>query len=209
MQLFSIGLFQLNMDGTKKFDGKDNPLQTYNQDDIMSMARAWTGFVVHSFGTSQEYRPRSNFEGSGPTSHMIDPLTINRNFRDMFPKSNLFGGYIGDGYPLCTDLPPRDHLRKGASYRLLGKRANAELQYDLNEFNDDDVNREKLILNVSSPLYEALCAAGIDGECTYPGKVVLEESLIFDSNTEAGVENTIDTIRTVQLPGATIPIYYE
>ena len=45
MQLFSIGIYQLNMDGTKKLDDDGVPLLTYDSDDIMSFARAWTGFV--------------------------------------------------------------------------------------------------------------------------------------------------------------------
>ena len=43
MQLFSIGLYQLNIDGTKKTDGMGKPLPTYDQNDIQQMAKVFTG----------------------------------------------------------------------------------------------------------------------------------------------------------------------
>jgi uncharacterized protein (DUF1800 family) len=44
MQLFSIGLFKLNMDGSTVMDEEGKPEQTYNIADIVSYSRAWTGF---------------------------------------------------------------------------------------------------------------------------------------------------------------------
>ncbi len=44
MQLFSIGLYSLNIDGTMKLDSNGIPLQTYTNSDIQTFARAWTGF---------------------------------------------------------------------------------------------------------------------------------------------------------------------
>jgi hypothetical protein len=34
---------------------------------------------------------------------------------------NLYSGYLGDGYPLCEDLPEKAFLRKGATFVYLGK----------------------------------------------------------------------------------------
>lgn len=45
MQLFSIGFYQLNLDGTKKTDSSGNPLKSYDNADIQNFARAWTGFT--------------------------------------------------------------------------------------------------------------------------------------------------------------------
>ena len=43
MQLFSIGLYELNLDGSlKKSEG--NPILTYENSDIQTFATAWTGF---------------------------------------------------------------------------------------------------------------------------------------------------------------------
>ncbi|MCZ2101101.1 MAG: DUF1800 domain-containing protein [Chitinophagales bacterium] len=43
MQLFSIGLFQLNIDGTRKLDANGNPIPTYDNKDIKEMAKIFTG----------------------------------------------------------------------------------------------------------------------------------------------------------------------
>lgn len=43
MQLFSIGLFELNLDGSEKKDGNGNPIPTYTNDDIAGLAKVFTG----------------------------------------------------------------------------------------------------------------------------------------------------------------------
>ncbi len=43
MQLFSIGLWQLNPDGTRQLDGQGQPIATYNNGDITELARVFTG----------------------------------------------------------------------------------------------------------------------------------------------------------------------
>jgi cullin-associated NEDD8-dissociated protein 1 len=44
MQLETIGLEMLNMDGTVIKDGRGNPIPTYDTEDIIVFSRAWTGF---------------------------------------------------------------------------------------------------------------------------------------------------------------------
>ncbi len=44
MQLFSIGLFELNPDGTRKQDENGDDIPTYDNDDITNFARVFTGF---------------------------------------------------------------------------------------------------------------------------------------------------------------------
>jgi uncharacterized protein (DUF1800 family) len=44
MQLFTIGLYQLNPDGTLKLDGSGNPLPTYSNADVQGMAKVFTGW---------------------------------------------------------------------------------------------------------------------------------------------------------------------
>ncbi|MEM7272261.1 MAG: DUF1800 family protein [Actinomycetota bacterium] len=46
MQLFSIGLWELNPDGTRALDGGGNPIPTYDADDIIGLARVFTGFEM-------------------------------------------------------------------------------------------------------------------------------------------------------------------
>jgi len=43
LQLFSIGLIELNMDGTPKLDAQGQQVETYTNDDIEGLARVFTG----------------------------------------------------------------------------------------------------------------------------------------------------------------------
>lgn len=44
MQLFSIGLVQLNADGTVKKSASGQPIETYNADDVAGLAKVFTGW---------------------------------------------------------------------------------------------------------------------------------------------------------------------
>ncbi len=44
MQLFSIGLYQLNLDGTEKRDTQGNRIESYTQADVTNLARVFTGY---------------------------------------------------------------------------------------------------------------------------------------------------------------------
>ena len=44
MQLLTIGLYQLNPDGTQMLDASGNPIPTYSNNDVMGLAKVFTGF---------------------------------------------------------------------------------------------------------------------------------------------------------------------
>jgi uncharacterized protein (DUF1800 family) len=44
MQLFTIGLYQLNDDGSQKLDSTGKPIPTYSNNDVMGLAAVFTGF---------------------------------------------------------------------------------------------------------------------------------------------------------------------
>lgn len=44
MQLFSVGLVKLNLDGSVQLDGADKPIPTYNQEIIKAFAKVFTGW---------------------------------------------------------------------------------------------------------------------------------------------------------------------
>jgi uncharacterized protein (DUF1800 family) len=44
MQLFTIGLIELNQDGTPQLDANNQPIETYGQSDITNLARVFTGY---------------------------------------------------------------------------------------------------------------------------------------------------------------------
>ena len=54
MQLFTIGLYQLNADGTQKLDPTGQPIPTYNNNDVMGMAKVLTGFSWNIPGDKSE-----------------------------------------------------------------------------------------------------------------------------------------------------------
>lgn len=56
MQLFSIGLVELNLDGTEKLDGNSQPISTYDQEIIEGFAHVFTGWTwagSPSFGSGR------------------------------------------------------------------------------------------------------------------------------------------------------------
>lgn len=61
MQLFSIGLYQLNLDGTPKTDGTGRPLETYTHDDIAGLAKVFTGWGYYAGPTAAARTDRRFF----------------------------------------------------------------------------------------------------------------------------------------------------
>jgi len=64
MQLFSIGLYRLNPDGTLMLDGNVQPIETYGHDDIVGLSRVFTGFSWAGCSSTST----SCFNGSGTQS---------------------------------------------------------------------------------------------------------------------------------------------
>ena len=96
MQLFTIGLHELNEDGTEILDQfTEMPIQTYTNADIMSNSRLFTGFEFTSRRGNIEELFRSE-------KSRQDPMRIAIDKHDFFPKSMLDGSWIGDRYPLCV-----------------------------------------------------------------------------------------------------------
>jgi len=59
MQLFSIGLVQLNLDGTPKLDGAGKPIPTYGQQQITDLAAVFTGWEFdNASNTEPSYAQR-------------------------------------------------------------------------------------------------------------------------------------------------------
>jgi uncharacterized protein (DUF1800 family) len=54
MQLFTIGLYQLNDDGSQKLDASGNPIPTYSNTDVMGLAAVFTGFSWNDPGNNSD-----------------------------------------------------------------------------------------------------------------------------------------------------------
>jgi uncharacterized protein (DUF1800 family) len=64
MQLFSIGLVQLNIDGTPQLDGSGNTIPTYTQDTIEGFAHVYTGWTYPPMpGSSPQFWSPPYFSG--------------------------------------------------------------------------------------------------------------------------------------------------
>mmetsp|Transcript_18225 Transcript_18225/g.33487 ORF Transcript_18225/g.33487 Transcript_18225/m.33487 type:complete len:450 (+) Transcript_18225:1031-2380(+) len=113
MQLFSIGVHKLHPNGSAVLDRNLVAVPAYTNDNIMSFARVLTGF--------QQQELRGNIEvGNRAVFNSIDPMKMIVDWHDTYPKPDLKGNYLGDGYPLCSDLPNKAFLAKGAKYEFLG-----------------------------------------------------------------------------------------
>ena len=91
MELFTIGKFLLHEGGAPVLDDNGRQIQVYNNDNAMDFARVFTGFERQPF--------RSNIERN-PWQNHIDPMRINAQNHDVYPKMDLNGNHLGDGFPL-------------------------------------------------------------------------------------------------------------
>lgn len=79
MQLFSIGLVELNLDGSVKLDGNGQAIPTYGQDDIKALARVFTGWyhaTINNWwewvtGGDSEILPMQAFENKHDTDQKV------------------------------------------------------------------------------------------------------------------------------------------
>ena len=80
MQLFTIGLYELNPDGTHKLDANNKPVETYDQDDVTNLARVFTGYdwdYLSNGGTSTRVSWEPNPISS--TQLATNPMRFNSN----------------------------------------------------------------------------------------------------------------------------------
>ena len=119
-------------------------------------------------------------------------MKINAEWRDIFPKSDLYEGYLGDRYPLCTSLPKRAFLRKGARYRYTGLQATEKPQCE-----STSGCKRMTLESPSSSLYGKLCGTSVPGAaCTFPSEVVLEAHIPCH-----GDECKVDTLSVLKVKG--------
>lgn len=96
MQLFTIGLVELELDGTQRLDGAGQPIPTYTQPIIEGFAHAYTGWT---------YAGASNFLAARPTrQNQVVPMQLYAAYHDMGPKLVLGGVTIPAGQSGVVDL---------------------------------------------------------------------------------------------------------
>ena len=198
MQLFSIGLWELNLDGSYK-----TPRQsTYTNDDIRAFSRVWTGWNLQAVrGNLMMPQLRGNAANSsvfgyaaGFYGNLVDSMKLTPQMRDKFPKSLLGGAKnLGDSYPLCSQLPARHFLQSGSKYRYHGTTSTLGELYD----NAAGIREHFSPDPTASELYAALCSAssGRAQRCTFPPVVTLTSTLSCNGATECAA----DTLKAVKI----------
>ena len=94
LQLFSTGLFDLNQDGTLIRDAQNNPIPTYDQEDINNFSKIFTGWNYCNQGCPNSAQGLVNFK---------DPLVIVPANHDPTEKTLLsYPGAPHSTIPPCT-----------------------------------------------------------------------------------------------------------
>lgn len=143
---------------------------------------------------------RGNIEEQEGRLNSVDPMNIILDWRDMFPKQGLDGKYIGDFHMLCSDVPAQSYLRKGTSFRLLGKSKLSDLR-SLSVASKTGTDIKVVILDQDSALRKKLCNIDSIGQCKYSETVQLDENLSC-----FGIECSLDQIEVIQVADG---IFYE
>ena len=102
MQLFTIGLYKLNLDGTEKLDGNGEKIASYTQNDVTNLARVFTGYDF-AYG-SEPNVPLYNSDGTltpGITFYskeaVIRPMALTES-----KHSTLSATFLGTTVPANT-----------------------------------------------------------------------------------------------------------
>jgi uncharacterized protein (DUF1800 family) len=98
MQLFTIGLWELNPDGTRKLDGMNNPIPTYSNQEITEMARVLTGLWFGGFLWGQ---------GGWTDLDHTTPMTMHADRHD-FGRKQLLDGFVIPARPATEEDGMRD-----------------------------------------------------------------------------------------------------
>jgi len=143
MQLFSIGLYELNADGSRRLDGSGEPVPTYDNDDIREFAKIFTGL---SYGPRQPGGP-SFFGNDNPVLNV--PMVMFEAFHEPGQKQLLGGAVVPAGQSGLEDIDAAiDNL---FNHPNVGPFIGRQLI-------------QRLVTSNPSPAYVARVSAAFDGE---------------------------------------------
>ena len=96
LQLFSVGLFRLNADGTLALDGQGRPIPTYDEAVIQALARVFTGWTYAP-------KPGQPNNTSNPVNYLA-PMVLHQINHDVGAKTILGGVVLPAGRDGNVDL---------------------------------------------------------------------------------------------------------
>ena len=95
-QLFTIGLYELQPDGTLMLDSTGLPIPTYNQNEVVQMANVFTGWGYYSTAASPSFY--------GAAADFDDPMMLYPAYHDETQKTIVNGIVLPAGQDGATDL---------------------------------------------------------------------------------------------------------
>ena len=153
MQLFSIGVDKLNTDGTPVLDAHGSRVPSYDQNDITTLARVFTGWILN---TNQTW----TVDNTTSVPNYIDPMRLNPTSSSSYDLNvktftTLSGGFT---MPACTNCTT---VATSQTYK------NAELNQVINVlFNHQNTGPyvctqliHQMVTSNPSPAYVGRCAA--------------------------------------------------
>lgn len=93
MQLFSIGLYELNLDGSRKLDANGNFIPTYDNNDIKQFARVFTGLGMSQINDMVDWTDEAYFGLGIYGGDMHFPMKMYPEFHETGTKE-LLNGYV-------------------------------------------------------------------------------------------------------------------
>jgi uncharacterized protein (DUF1800 family) len=152
MQLFTIGLYELNPDGTPVRDAQGQPIETYNNADVMALAKVFTGF---SWAFPDNQLTEQNFRWGSPSYKASNDTRI-----DLLPMKAYPGQHSTAAKTLFAG-------KRWAVNLPAGNSAQADLKVALDTlFNHPNVGPfigrqliQKLVTSHPSPAYVARISA--------------------------------------------------
>lgn len=102
MQLFSIGTYQLNQDGSLAHDTKGNPIPNYTSAQVQNFALAYTGWTWANNNCSAPSSPTIYFYAEPPGQNC--PMTVLPGLHSTVAKTLLNGTVLPAGQTAQQDL---------------------------------------------------------------------------------------------------------
>ncbi len=182
MQLFTIGLYELNNDGTRKLDASENVIPTYDIEDIQELAKVFTGLSGSAWdlilkpenaGTSLTFNKGYNHYD------LTQPMAMYQDYHETSEKMMIDGSVIPANQAGMQDIDDaldvlfnHDNVAPFISYRLIQQlvKSNPSPNY---------VNRISTVFNDNG--------SGVKGDLQAVVKAILTDPEAIDCEWTANV----------------------
>lgn len=180
MQLFSIGLYELNPDGSQRLDAGGVPIPTYTNVEIQEFAKVFTGL---SYGETPNSGP-GFFGRTEPVLHV--PMVMFEAYHEPGDKQLLRGGLVPAGQTGMEDI--EDALDNVCNHPNVGPFIGRQLI-------------QRLVTSNPSAGYVSRVAAAFDGGGTTPrgDMATVLRAVLLDPEAAGGIRLREPFLRYVAL----------